>query len=69
MGFDVIDQIPIIFFIRQLLEKWTYNVTVHKLFKKAYDSVRWQVFYNILVEFSKPMKLITLIKMYLDEIL
>jgi hypothetical protein len=36
-------------------------------FKKAYDSVRWEVLYNILIAFGKSMKLITLIKTYLDE--
>jgi hypothetical protein len=44
-----------IFYIRQILEKkWEYNETVHKLitdFKKAHDSVRREVLYNILIEF------------------
>jgi hypothetical protein len=43
-----------IFCIRQILyNKWEYNVTVHQLytdFKKAYDSVRTEVLYNILIE-------------------
>jgi hypothetical protein len=46
----------IFFGIRQILEKkWEYNDTVHQLlidFKKAYDSVRWEVLYNILIEFG-----------------
>jgi len=25
-------------------------------FKKTYDSVRWEVMYNILIEFGVPMK-------------
>jgi len=43
---------------------------VHQLFvdfKKAYDSVRMEVLYNILIEFGIPMKLVTLIKMCLTE--
>jgi hypothetical protein len=43
-----------IFCLRQILEKkWEYNETVHQLFidfKKAYDSVRREVLYNILID-------------------
>jgi hypothetical protein len=60
-----------IFSIRQILEKkWEYNEAVHQLFidvKKAYDSVRREVLYNILIEFGIPMKLVRLIKMCLSE--
>jgi hypothetical protein len=60
-----------IFYIRQILEKkWEYNCTVHQLFidfKRAYDSVRREVLYNILIEFGIPRKLVGLIKMYLNE--
>jgi len=60
-----------IFCIRQILEKkWEYNEEVHRLFidfKKAYDSVRREVLYNILIEFGIPRKLVRLIKMSLIE--
>jgi hypothetical protein len=60
-----------IFSIRQILEKkWEYNEAVHQLFidfKKAYDSVRREVLYNILIEFGISMKLVRLIKMCLSE--
>jgi hypothetical protein len=60
-----------IFCIRQILEKkWEFNETVHQLFvdfKKAYDSVRREVLYNILIEFGIPMILVRLIKMCLNE--
>jgi hypothetical protein len=58
-----------IFYIRQILEKkWEYNGMVHQLFidfKKAYDSVKREVLYNILHIIHK--KLVTLIKMRLNE--
>jgi hypothetical protein len=60
-----------IFCIRQILEqKWEYNGTVHQLFidlRKAYDSVRREVLYTILIEFGIPRKLVRLIKIYLNE--
>jgi hypothetical protein len=47
-----------IFYFRQILEKiLEYNGTVHQHFidfKKAYDSVRREVLYNILIEFQYP---------------
>ena len=45
-------------------------MAVHQLFidfKKAYDSVRREVLYNILIEFGIPMKLVRIIKMCLNE--
>jgi len=60
-----------IFCIRQMLEKkWEPNEAVHQIFidfKKAYDSVRRKVLYNILIEFGVPEKLVRLIKMCLTE--
>jgi hypothetical protein len=53
-----------------LEKKWYYNGTVHQLFidfKKAYDSVRREALYNILIGFGIPRKLVGLIKMCLNE--
>jgi hypothetical protein len=44
-----------------------YSGTVHQQFidfKKAYDSVRREVLYNILIEFGIPRKLVGLIQMF-----
>jgi len=38
------------------------------VFKKAYDSVRTEVLYNILIEFGIPTKLVRIIKMCLNEV-
>jgi hypothetical protein len=55
-----------IFCICQTLEKkWDYNETVHQLFidfKKAYNSVRREVLYNIPIEFGVTMKLFRQLK-------
>jgi hypothetical protein len=65
---SVTDQI---FCIQQILEKkLEYNGTTHQLFielKKAYDAVRREILYNILIEFGIPRKLVGLIKMCLNE--
>ena len=53
-----------------LEKKWEYNEVVHQIFtdfKGAYDSVRRELLYNILIEFGIPMKLVRLIKMCLTE--
>ena len=60
-----------IFCICQILEKqWENNEAVLQLlidFKKAHNSLRMDVLCNILIEFGIPMKLVGLIKMYLNE--
>jgi hypothetical protein len=46
------------------VEKMGYSKRVHQIFidfKKAYDSVRREVLYNILIEFGVPMNLVRLI--------
>jgi hypothetical protein len=57
--------------MRQILEeKWEYCETVHQLFiefKNAYDSMRREVFYIILIEVGLPLNLVRLIKMCLNE--
>jgi hypothetical protein len=53
-----------------LEEKWEYTEAAHHLFidfKKAYDSVRREVLYNILIEFGILMELVRLIKRCLNE--
>jgi hypothetical protein len=53
-----------------LEKKWDYNGTAHQPFidfKKAYDSVRREVLYNILIEFGIHRKLVGLIKIFLKE--
>jgi sorting nexin-29 len=72
VDFDVADQLLIRFsaFVRYCRQQFEYNETVYQLFidfKKAYDSVRREVVYNILIEFGVPMKLDRLIKMCLNE--
>jgi len=61
----------LIFCIRQILEKKSeYKETLHPLFidfKKAYDLVRREVLYNILIKSDIPMKLVRLIKLCLTE--
>ncbi|KAJ4438874.1 hypothetical protein ANN_14827 [Periplaneta americana] len=52
------------------VKKWEYKGTVHHLFmdfRKAYDSVKREVLYDILIEFGIPKKLVRLIKMCLSE--
>ena len=67
---DAVGQLLIIC-IRQILEKkLERNKAVHQLFidfKKAYNSVRREVLYNILIEFGIPKKLVRVVKMCLTE--
>jgi hypothetical protein len=69
-GFSLLLLLFVSAFIRYRRKKWMYNETVHQLFidfKKACDSVRREVLYNILIEFGVPMKLVRLVKMCLIE--
>jgi hypothetical protein len=60
-----------VFCIRHKLQKkWEYNEAMHQLFiifKKDYESIRRQVFYNTVISFGIPMKLVILIKTCLIE--
>jgi hypothetical protein len=72
VGFDVRDQLLIRFLHSSDTgeKKWEYNETVHQVFvdfKEAYDLVRREVLHNIVIEFVIPMKLVRLIKMFLNE--
>jgi hypothetical protein len=67
MGFDATGQLLITYseFFKYLEKKLEYNEALHQLFtdfKKAYNSLRGEVLYNILIEFGIPMKLVSLIK-------
>jgi hypothetical protein len=55
------------FCFRQILEKKMGVPQLFTDFKKAYDSVRREVLYNVLIEFGIPMKLVSLIKMCLNK--
>jgi hypothetical protein len=51
-------------------KKWELSETVHQLFidfKKAYDSVKKEVSYNILMEVGAHINIIKLIKMCLND--
>ena len=59
-----------IFSIRQILEKkWEYNKDVCQLFidfEKAYDSIKREFLYDIIIKLGVPKKLVRLIKICLD---
>jgi len=72
VDFNATGQLPIIHsaFAKYLRKIGEYNEAGHQLFtdfKKAYDSVRREVLYNILIEFHIPIKLVRLIKMCLTK--
>jgi len=72
VDFDTTGQLLMIYILRSSnsWEKWEYNEAVHQLFidfKKAYDSVRWEVLYNILIQSDINRKLVSLIKMCQNE--
>jgi hypothetical protein len=71
VDFDVTGHNPI-FCICHILDKnWEYTEAVHTpfiVFKKAYNSVEREVLYYILTEFGKPIKLVRLIRICLNEI-
>jgi hypothetical protein len=70
VNFDKIDQLLIRYsvFVR-LQESWNYNGALHQLHVdiEDYDSVRREIFYNILIEFGVTVKLCRLMKMCLNE--
>jgi hypothetical protein len=43
------------------------SISAIRIHKKVYDSVRREVLYSIIIEFGVQMKLVTLIKMCLNE--
>jgi hypothetical protein len=63
VDFGIIDQLLIKFSISS--RYWTKNgslmVQYISYFKEAYDSFRWEILYNILIEFGIPSKLVRLI--------
>jgi hypothetical protein len=72
LDFDATGHILITYsvLVKYLRKKWEYNEAVHQLFielKKAYDSFRKEVLYNILNAFGIPMQLVRLVKMCLIE--
>ena len=72
VGLDTAGEVLVIYsaFVRYFRKKWEYNDEVHQLFtdyRKAYDSVRREVFCDVLIQFGIPVKLASLIKLCLNE--
>jgi hypothetical protein len=71
VGFKVTEQLAIrLVGLSDTGKKWEYSKTVHQLFinfKKACDSVRKEPLYNVLTEFGVPLKLVSQIKICLNE--
>jgi sorting nexin-29 len=72
LDFNAIGQLLIIYsaFVKYLRKIWEYNEAVYQLFidfKKAYDSVRREVLYNILIELGISMAVVRLIRMCLNK--
>jgi hypothetical protein len=72
VGVDITDQLLVRFsaFFTYCRKDGSTMRQYHQLFmdfKKAYDSVRREELYNILIEFGVPMKLVRLITMCLNE--
>jgi len=72
VDFSATEQLLITYsaFVKYLKKKWECNEAVHQLyidFKKAYERVKREVLSNILIEFGIPMKVVRLIKVYLNE--
>jgi hypothetical protein len=72
VDFDLNDQLLIRYsaFFGYWIKKWEYNESVCKLFidfKRTYDTVRREVLYSILIEFSITVKLVQPFKMCLND--
>jgi hypothetical protein len=46
---------------------WNIKGVTAYTFEKAYDSVKTEILYNILLQFGMPKKLVRLIKIFLNE--
>jgi hypothetical protein len=69
VNFNITDQLLIRFsaFSSDIGKKVGVHQQLFIDFKKAYDSVRREVLYNILTEFGIPIKFVRLIEMCLNE--
>jgi hypothetical protein len=70
VDFDATDQLLIIHspFVKKCIKMGTHEAVCQLFidFKKAYDSIRTEVLYDILIEFGIPIKLARLIKTCLN---